>query len=138
MDNPEYFHMSEGGSAFTPVRSSSPQYIGEYLHPRTLTRYEDDIDQIDNDEDDNTHHIDDDQHKYHSLSNSGKFLSLPSSFSADLKIFKTNNWGKLNVSFWKRTQQNCRLGIEKYNIEGSQKNLEKIPKNPQSSTIIKT
>ena len=29
-----------GGSAFQPVRSSSPQYIGEYLHPRTLTCYD--------------------------------------------------------------------------------------------------
>lgn len=34
MDNPEYFHMAGvngGNSAFQPVRSSSPQYIGE-LH----------------------------------------------------------------------------------------------------------
>ena len=29
-------------SAFQPVRSSSPQYIGEYLHPRTLSCYDDD------------------------------------------------------------------------------------------------
>ena len=32
MDNPEYFHMAGvngGNSAFQPVRSSSPQYIGE-------------------------------------------------------------------------------------------------------------
>ena len=83
MDNPEYFHMSDGGSAFTPVRSSSPQYIGEYLHPRTLARYEDDIDHIDNDEDD---HIHDDQHRYHSQSNSGTFASFcsASAFSSSM------------------------------------------------------
>ena len=61
LDNPEYFHMagvgnghhhqhhqSNGHSAFQPVRSSSPQYIGEYLHPRTLAQF----DQDDDDEDD--------------------------------------------------------------------------------------
>jgi len=51
VDNPEYFHMpgandsgggGGGGGAFQPVRSSSPQYIGEYLHPRTLSCYDDD------------------------------------------------------------------------------------------------
>lgn len=31
-------------SAFQPVRSSSPQYIGEYLHPRTLTHFDQDDD----------------------------------------------------------------------------------------------
>lgn len=30
-------HNVTGMSAFQPVRSSSPQYIGEYLHPRQLT-----------------------------------------------------------------------------------------------------
>ena len=52
VDNPEYFHMSTlvdrstsgETSAFHPVRSSSPQYIGEYLHPRTLSRYQDEDD----------------------------------------------------------------------------------------------
>ncbi|XP_046649449.1 pleckstrin homology-like domain family B member 1 isoform X1 [Daphnia pulicaria] len=54
MDNPEYFHMpglnghhhphSNGNSAFQPVRSSSPQYIGEYLHPRMLSHFDHDDD----------------------------------------------------------------------------------------------
>ncbi len=52
LDNPEYFHMpgvnghhhSNGHSAFQPVRSSSPQYIGEYLHPRTLAHFDQDDD----------------------------------------------------------------------------------------------
>ena len=54
MDNPEYFHMpglnghhhphSNGNSAFQPVRSSSPQYIGEYLHPRMLMHFDQDDD----------------------------------------------------------------------------------------------
>ena len=35
---------NNANSAFRPVRSSSPQYIGEYLHPRTLTCYDDDDD----------------------------------------------------------------------------------------------
>lgn len=60
LDNPEYFHMSSvnghhhhhhhqsnGTSAFQPVRSSSPQYIGEYLHPRTLTHFDQDEDDDD-------------------------------------------------------------------------------------------
>ena len=38
------------GSAFQPVRSSSPQYIGEYLHPRQLTNIDrdDDYDAVPN------------------------------------------------------------------------------------------
>lgn len=54
LDNPEYFHMpgvnghrhllSNGNSAFQPVRSSSPQYIGEYLHPRMLSHFDHDDD----------------------------------------------------------------------------------------------
>lgn len=61
LDNPEYFHMPganctpnghnnnnhsnvTGMSAFQPVRSSSPQYIGEYLHPRQLTNIDRDDD----------------------------------------------------------------------------------------------
>ena len=41
MDNPEYFHMAgstsvNGGSAFQPVRSSSPQYIGKKIRAGSL------------------------------------------------------------------------------------------------------
>lgn len=36
--------LSNGNSAFQPVRSSSPQYIGEYLHPRMLSHFDHDDD----------------------------------------------------------------------------------------------
>ena len=39
-----HHHHSNGNSAFQPVRSSSPQYIGEYLHPRTLAHFDQDDD----------------------------------------------------------------------------------------------
>lgn len=43
--NNNHGHVSGiSGSAFQPVRSSSPQYIGEYLHPRQLTSIERDDD----------------------------------------------------------------------------------------------
>lgn len=38
--NGHHHHSNGNNSAFQPVRSSSPQYIGEYLHPRTLTHFE--------------------------------------------------------------------------------------------------
>ena len=89
MDNPEYFHLSAlngagdvggvgsvgsvgGSSAFTPVRSSSPHYIGEYLHPRTLAPYQDDDVDMDDDLDVDVNDMDMDLNdRYRPLANSG-------------------------------------------------------------------
>lgn len=42
--NGHRYPLGNGTSAFQPVRSSSPQYIGEYLHPRMLAHFDQDDD----------------------------------------------------------------------------------------------